>query len=102
MPPQGKRKLIKDWWWVFSFVAICLCFYGQGMNKKGYACFELKKKIAALQHDRDHLAEHHVHLQDQIGSHNDPAWIELVLMKHLGVVPEGQVKVHFKHESVGN
>lgn len=31
----------------------------------------------------------------EIASQNDPSWIELVLMDKLGLVPEGQTKVHF-------
>ena len=35
-------------------------------------------------------------LELQIASQNDPAWIEMVLIRELGVVPEGFLKVHFK------
>lgn len=35
-------------------------------------------------------------LQLRIASQNDPAWIEMVLIRELGVVPEGFLKVHFK------
>lgn len=36
------------------------------------------------------------HLQLKIASFDDPAWIEMILMRDLGVVPEGYLKVHFK------
>jgi hypothetical protein len=35
-------------------------------------------------------------LELRIASQNDPAWIEMVLVRDLGVVPEGFLKVHFK------
>lgn len=31
----------------------------------------------------------------QIRSQQDPAWVEMVLLRELGVVPEGWLKVHF-------
>jgi hypothetical protein len=31
-----------------------------------------------------------------IASQNDPAWIEMVLLREIGVVPAGFLKVHFK------
>jgi len=34
-------------------------------------------------------------LRLQIESQNDPSWIEMILMRDLGVVPEGWLKVHF-------
>lgn len=39
-------------------------------------------------------------LQDElklaVASQDDPDWIGLTLMKGLGVVPEGQIKIHFQ------
>ena len=35
-------------------------------------------------------------LQLKIASQTDPAWIEMILMRDLGVVPEGYLKVYFK------
>jgi hypothetical protein len=35
-------------------------------------------------------------LSSQLASQSDPAWIELVLLREVGVVPEGFLKVHFK------
>jgi len=32
----------------------------------------------------------------RLASQSDPAWIEMILMRDLGVVPEGFLKVHFK------
>ena len=47
----------------------------------------LKKKKLALEKQKGLLR--------QINSQNDPAWIELMLMKEMGLVPEGQTKVFF-------
>jgi len=34
-------------------------------------------------------------LRAQIQSQSDPAWVEMILMRELGVVPEGWLKIHF-------
>jgi hypothetical protein len=43
--------------------------------------------------------ERHKDLEDRIASQNDPGWIEMVLIRELGVVPEGFLKVHFTNLS---
>lgn len=50
---------------------------------------ELKKKASAEQEE----------LMQQINSQSDPLWVQLILMKVLGLVPEGQKKIHFYEES---
>ncbi len=32
----------------------------------------------------------------RLASQSDPAWIEQVLLRQMGVVPEGFLKIHFK------
>ena len=45
-----------------------------------------EKILAAAEKEENHL---------RISSQSDPAWIEMILMRDLGVVPEGYLKVHF-------
>jgi hypothetical protein len=68
------------------------------MQKKSLACIDLKNRIEKLQIERDQTYLEQKDLQLQISSQNDPAWVELTLMKQLGVVPDGQRKVYFKKE----
>ena len=35
-------------------------------------------------------------LKLQVASQSDPAWIELALIKGLGLVPEGYTKIYYK------
>lgn len=49
---------------------------------------EMEKEKVAVSQEREDLAL-------QLQSETDPAWIEMLLMKDLGVVPEGWTKVHF-------
>jgi len=65
---------------------------------------EAKEQILkVLTEKKETLLEEKLHslsLQEdlllRISSRNDPAYLELALMRGLGVVPEGQVKVHFE------
>jgi hypothetical protein len=52
---------------------------------------ELQKERLLALNERDDLM---LRLQ----SESDPAWIEMMLMKELGVVPEGWVKIRFTHQ----
>lgn len=50
--------------------------------------FNLKMELKSLEIQKEYLTR-------QINSQSDPAWIEMVMKKELGLVPEGQVKIYF-------
>jgi hypothetical protein len=50
-----------------------------------------KKKADALNIQKD--------LQLRVDSQSDPTYIELTLMKGLGLVPEGYKKIYFSHDN---
>lgn len=83
-------------WWLLLFIIFCSVFYFQGSRKRDAAIVDLsfrlqemeKAKMIALQKKED--------LQLRLQSQNDPAWIEMILMRDLGVVPEGWVKIRFR------
>ncbi len=83
-------------WWVIAFCAIAGMLQFHFLKEK-QSCVQIltqrleemeKQKWAALQKRED------LHLR--IASQNDPDWIGMILMRDLGVVPEGFLKVHFK------
>ncbi len=83
-------------WWVIAFLLLAFCFYERGvkvLEKELVICCEKEKallqKIAILDLKRSDL-------ECQIQSQNDPEWIELVLIRVLGVVPEGYTKIYFE------
>lgn len=80
------------------FWAFCFAVYSHGMRKKTKTCMELQYKIVELEQVKQSFLEEQEDLSLQIHSQNDPAWVELVLKKKLGVVPEGQIKVYFKKD----
>lgn len=96
--PFSWLSFCKKSWWVLIFCSGCLAIYAQGMQKKSLACVDLKNRIEKLEWEKTLSVSTQQELQLQINSQNDPAWIELTLMKQLGVVPEGQMKVFFKKD----
>ncbi len=85
-------------WWMFAFISICLLIFFSAMKKKGHTISDLEHKLAQLEEEKSAALEKKEDLLLQISSFADPAWVEMVLMKRLGVVPEGQVKVYFKKD----
>ncbi|NGX37453.1 MAG: hypothetical protein K1000chlam2_00609 [Chlamydiae bacterium] len=85
-------------WWTILLLLFFYGFYLHAMHKKKQLYAELKSKVD--------LAEKHLYAavetrQDfllQLESKSDPAWTELLLKKHLGMVPFGQTKVYFDRE----
>jgi hypothetical protein len=85
-------------WWMHLFLIACFWLYFQGMKKKECTMLELKDRIVLLEQERQVSLEKQEDLLLELHSQNDPAWIEMTLMKQLGVVPEGHMKVYFKKE----
>jgi len=70
-------------------------FYHQSIGKKSQLLHGLESQQNALIQEKVVLIERQKDLMLELASASDPAWVELSLMRRLGVVPEGQVKVHF-------
>lgn len=86
-------------WWVFLFVALCYLLYSHGMQKKVFTYRELRNRLEQLNTQKELVLQERGDLLLEVQSQNDPAWIEMALMKGLGVVPEGQTKIFFKTET---
>lgn len=106
MPPlkdpirsKADKSIGKNAFFQYGWVLLCMvgsCFmYLHAMNKKKQVVEVLKCQLYALQSEKQALLEERKDLKLQIHSQKDPAWIELTLMKGLGLVPEGQLKVYF-------
>lgn len=92
---QILRFIFIQSWWVIAFVLICTIFYEQGLKERNMLYQQLDQKLASLQHEKQQTLREQQNLQLQINSQSDLAWIELTLMKGLGLVPEGHQKVYF-------
>lgn len=88
-------SFLQEWSWTISWTLLCaIC--------AEYALQARNREYKELQYERMSLEQHlqealilNKKLMQQINSQEDPAWIELVLMRKLGLVPEDQVKVVF-------
>ena len=98
---QDERSVWRSNWasrWVFSIAIGCFALYGEAMYKKSKVCAELKDKVSKVEALKKFLLEEQEELTSELNSHLDDSWLEMVLKKRLGVVPEGQMKVYFKKD----
>jgi len=86
-------------WWVFVFLLVCYIGYDQAIKKRKNEIAQLKYQLQELEKEKQIAFNNREDLLLRIDSQTDPAWIEMILMKELGVVPEGHLKVHFQKES---
>ncbi len=89
------RNFFVRTWWIFAFFICCISSYVQGGQKRDAALSELTYRFQEMEKEKLIVCQKRDELQLRLQSQNDPAWIEMILMRELGVVPEGWVKVHF-------
>ena len=89
------EMFLKRSWWVIAFVFGCSILYEQGLKERNHLYQQLTDHLRVLQQEKQYALELQENLKLQIKSQSDLEWIELTLMKGLGLVPEGQKKVYF-------
>ena len=89
-------QLVAKSWWTILFVLICLFTYDLSSRKKLQTQRSLQEKLATLEESVHHAKKEQLLMQQQIAAQDDPDWIELMLMRKLGLVPENQTKILFK------
>jgi hypothetical protein len=85
----------KQWALPFFFVTgafVVLEISLKQLEKEGEV---LEKQWLDLKMELKSVEIQNEYLTRQINSQSDPAWIEMVMKKELGLVPEGQVKIYF-------
>ena len=87
--------ILKSWWLILFFL-ICLFAYDQASRKKEREKAHLRAKLTEVTAAKEEAAALKQELESKVASFDDPAWIEMTLMRGLGLVPEGQTKVVFK------
>jgi hypothetical protein len=92
------HPLIIESWWFLLFLSCSLLIYSHIRYRKEMLRNDLQKQIAQLLFEKQEAEFQKAELTAQIRSQNDPAWIEIILKKRLGLVPQGQMKVFFKKE----
>lgn len=94
-------KESKASWWVGAFVLFTYMLALKTSHSKEEQIARLTEQLSSLTQEKSFALQSQYSLLTQIESQKDPLWIEMVLMKKLGVVPEGQIKVLFKKEDEG-
>lgn len=84
--------------WVVLFVLGCAVFYERSVVTLDHDYQQLMTQYLLLQEEHDEAMALRSELAAKVNSQSDPAWIELTLMRVLGLAPEGQVKVLFRDE----
>lgn len=89
-------QLFFRFWWITVFSIVCYGVYLHGMQKKQAALSSLMEKCHFLEQELIVATSEREDLLLVLASESDPAWREMMLMKRLGMVPEGQTKVYFE------
>lgn len=92
------ENLLMKSWWVVLFILTCYMFYEQGLKTRDLDYDKLHLQLVDLEQQKKEALSIREDLVLQINSQSDPAWVELVLMKGLGLIPEGQTKVFFTNK----
>lgn len=82
--------------WVMFFIFICLMVYEANLKHYRLDLESLQSKVAALEQEKMEAEILNETLKLKVSNHDDPAWVNLVLMEELGLVPDGQKKIIFK------
>ena len=91
-----KFPIIKEWGWV---LIVCFFSYVAHLNASTYRHQQIQlltKRIDDLQTIKSYAQFLHADYESKINSLSDPEMVKLLLMKGLGLVKEGQVKVIFE------
>lgn len=83
--------------WIVLFVLLCLIAFEHGFRNIRLESQRLNAMYSKLEEEKTNALAKRTELLLQINSEADLQWIELVLMEGLGLVPEGQTKVYFRH-----
>jgi len=96
--PNLFQSLLINSWWVILFSIFCYMGYEQGGKFRIIQFEGLSERLISLQLEKKKALSLQKDLIMQINSQSDPAWVELTLMRGLGLVPEGQIKVLFTQQ----
>lgn len=89
-----KSELFKSWW-VFLFALLCFICYEQGIKVRDEQYRVLLSRLKKMKKEKLNALALQVELSDQVRSQENNARIEYLLMKELGVAPEGYKKIYF-------
>jgi hypothetical protein len=98
-PLRKAQEQLLHSWWVLAFLVAIYCLGLKSFDHKEKSILQLQSHVGFLLDQKRVALGKKQELEKQIASQTDPAYIEMILMKKLGVVPEGNVKICFKKSS---
>ncbi len=87
---------LQKWSWVVGFFLLCGFIYERSWSHFHREHQRLHQKKKEIEHSLLVAEEDRQHLQCLLESRDDPAWHELLLREHLGMIAEGETKVYFR------
>lgn len=95
-------SFLLKYWWVICFLLLSVILYEQALQRKDAQFQLLYEQLTHLQLKKKEVLETQQNLELQINSQSDIAWIELTLMKVLGLTPEDYQKIYFENKNEWN
>ncbi len=96
------EEIVLKSWWVILFLFLATFAYEQASFSKAQEKKNLLEELRTLELAKKVAENRQDELQVQIESREDSRWIEMVLMRGLGLVPEGAIKIHFIPSKTAN
>lgn len=85
-------ELILRSWWVALILLLLFALYERSHTRSVAEHQQFAIQLEQLQLEYQQQLTEQSHLTAQLASQSDPAWIELTLIRVLGLVPTGQKK----------
>ena len=95
MDRKNLKRYLKDFLGIFLIFIFSFIGYKTVVRKKEKDIKKNKILMSKLKKERKKFFSENKELTLQINSHKDHSWIEMVLIRELGVVPDGKLKVRF-------
>lgn len=86
-------------WWVIAIFVLSFFLFERGLRSINHDLAVLEKQIEDLNRAVAVEEERHFHAHEILDSFEDPLWIELLLIKNLGLIPSGYRKYVLFEES---
>ena len=86
-------------WWVICFFLFSFGIYNQSIKCKNRELCSLRSRFDEIFMKKKNLLQQKEELNVRKEAYKDPFWIEQLLIKELGVVPKGYIKIFFKKEN---
>ena len=98
----GKHPFVSfavNWAWVFLFILTVSIAYAKAYSRRQENYEFFSSRLEVMKGKKKEALRVNTALTKRVNSQSDPEWIELTLKRGLGLVPEGQTKIHFREIS---